>query len=163
MSTQHSDIPVRIASGARRTLVEIAQASTGRDGLEVGGVLIGAVHRDLVEVVEVHAPGPRSVRSEHEFRSDPAHDMALIAAAVERSDGQLGEVGHWHTHPVACRAPSPADLSAIAGLRALSGLERAVAVIAVPVAGSWDLEAIVVRPAFSVDRAERARMVSASA
>lgn len=145
---------VRVRLAARDQLLAIVRQTTAVDQLEVGGLLIGAAHPELFEVVDVAGPGPRAVRGRDSYRPDREHDLALI--------DQLGRdhvVGFWHTHPNGYRAPSTADLTAFATARHALGLRRFLALIVVPTrSGNWEVEAFTVSAGNDRDVVERSRL-----
>lgn len=77
--------------------------------LEKGGVLIGCLRGDDIEVVTWTTPGPSDQRSLFSFeRSDPQH-QATAYDAWTASGGTQTWVGEWHTHPYGEILPSSID------------------------------------------------------
>lgn len=77
---------------------------------EGGGVLLGHLRGEAIEVVAWTTPGPSDQRSLFSFeRSDPRHQAAAHDAWVA-SGGTQTWVGEWHTHPYGDVLPSGIDL-----------------------------------------------------
>lgn len=90
-----------------------AEAAASADGLETGGLLLGHVHDDHVEVRYAGGPGSAAHRSADRFSRDLEHATALAEAAWQL-DRSLW-LGEWHTHLKFGSAPSALDLSTYAG------------------------------------------------
>jgi integrative and conjugative element protein (TIGR02256 family) len=85
-------------------------ATAASDGLETGGILLGADHGlvGLITVRHCGDPGPAAIRRRAYFRRDLAHARSLAADAVA-ADGSAW-IGEWHTHSTALPEPSSRDL-----------------------------------------------------
>jgi integrative and conjugative element protein (TIGR02256 family) len=131
----------RVRLVARGEILRTVARTTGRDGLEAGGVLVGGKAHDLIEVVEAGAPGPKAVRKPGSFLSDVEHDVWLIRRARDRG---LVPVGMWHSHPSGYRGPSRADLAAFAALRELDGDDQLMLLLVPDQDGGFEFDGFVV-------------------
>ena len=85
-------------------------AATAGDGLETGGILLGADQGLAGPIVVRHCgdPGPAAIRRRTYFRRDLAHATTLAADAAA-TDGSAW-IGEWHTHGIPMPEPSSRDL-----------------------------------------------------
>jgi integrative and conjugative element protein (TIGR02256 family) len=85
-------------------------ATAADDGLETGGILLGADHGLAGPITVRHCgePGPAAIRRRAYFRRDLAHARSLAADAAA-ADGSAW-IGEWHTHSTAMPEPSSRDL-----------------------------------------------------
>jgi integrative and conjugative element protein (TIGR02256 family) len=99
---------VLLTRQAADAIAEYAAAAS--DGLETGGILLGADEGLSAPIVVRHCggPGPAAVRRRNFFRRDLAYATALAAGAAA-SDGSAW-IGEWHTHPLDMPEPSGRDL-----------------------------------------------------
>ncbi|EME18528.1 integrative and conjugative element protein, VC0181 family [Rhodococcus triatomae BKS 15-14] len=100
------------------------------DGLETGGILLGADTPGGIVIQHAGDPGPNAKRGERTFLRDLNHARELAQAAwVEDGSQWLGE---WHTHPTGGLSPSDVDLHSY--MRHLHdvdlGFDKFVAIIA---------------------------------
>lgn len=80
------------------------------DTAEAGGVLMGYVRGDHLEVVEVTRPTIWDRRLRYLFeRFAKGHDH-IVKARWRSTDGKLRYLGEWHTHPESVPYPSSTDL-----------------------------------------------------
>lgn len=87
-----------------------AEAQRSCDGLETGGILLGALDPNRrFKVRRAGDPGPAAVREPRYFLRDLAHAQALADAAWRQDRSQW--IGEWHTHPHGPGQPSPTDLA----------------------------------------------------
>jgi len=97
---QHgSDMPVFIAE---EVLAQAAEAARRATPLEIGGVLIGHLHRSdqgLFTEITAAVPAIEAVSSETELRFTPAAWAAVRGAVDLRGSGEL-LLGWYHSHPV---------------------------------------------------------------
>jgi integrative and conjugative element protein (TIGR02256 family) len=99
---------VLFTTQAARQLAALAPLAD--DGLETGGILLGADYglAGPLIVRQCGGPGPAAIRRRMYFRRDLAHAAALAeqAAALDGS----AWIGEWHTHSAAMSEPSSRDL-----------------------------------------------------
>jgi len=79
---------------------------------EAFGVIIGSYEKvaEACKIERVTMPGKRDIQSRSRFvLQDPCHQKA-VDLAFHQSDGCLGYLGTWHTHPVAIPTPSMVDI-----------------------------------------------------
>jgi integrative and conjugative element protein (TIGR02256 family) len=88
----------------------VGYAAAADDGLETGGILLGADEGLAAPIVVRHCggPGPTADRRRNFFRRDLAHATALATDAAA-SDGSAW-IGEWHTHLTDMPEPSGCDL-----------------------------------------------------
>jgi integrative and conjugative element protein (TIGR02256 family) len=101
--------------------------------LDTGGALFGYRNEEDVVAIAATGPGPGR-RSRHAFTADHDHTQRLIDAFYEASNGTLGYLGGWHTHPLGGTAASPRDMATLLDLAKQPEvrLKRPVILIAVP-------------------------------
>lgn len=88
------------------------EAATSADGFETGGLLLGHVHDECVEVRYAGGPGPNARRKSDRFSRDLEHSTAMAQAAWQLDRSVW--VGEWHTHPKGGPPPSQLDLATYA-------------------------------------------------
>lgn len=103
--------PIVLRSAAAQSIA--AEAAASADGLETGGLLLGHVHDDHVEVRYAGGPGLAAHRSSDRFNRDLEYATALAEAAWQLDRSVW--LGEWHTHLAFGPAPSALDLSTYAG------------------------------------------------
>lgn len=100
------------------------------DGLETGGILLGADTTDGAGIRHAGDAGPNAKRGERTFLRDLDHAQHLADSAWLEDGSQW--IGEWHTHPAGELAPSDLDLHSY--MRHLHdaelGLDQFVAIIA---------------------------------
>jgi integrative and conjugative element protein (TIGR02256 family) len=167
LRNEPGEVEVRISESVRSDLREVLRQTTAVDGLEAGGVLLGprrVSDKKPVEVVMAGGPGEDARREANSFGRDHIHDLSVVANAGRSSDGQLVELGVWHSHPTGDDVPSGADLEHFGSMRNLLGGSLFVAVIATPHRDyGWGVPAFavwVIRSGFAdlADICERARV-----
>lgn len=78
---------------------------------ETGGLLLGYTSPDGAQVVrDVIGPGPQASHAHTTFDPDHAWQTAELQRRYLESDGELGYLGDWHSHPHAAGTPSWRDL-----------------------------------------------------
>lgn len=108
------DLPVTIdlTEHAQDQLRQLGRAALP---VETGGILLGC-HVDgrsvVTEVVEI----PDTAATATRYRIPEGNAQAAVAAARE-SDGRVGYLGDWHSHPSGA-GPSPLDVAAMLSLAA---------------------------------------------
>jgi integrative and conjugative element protein (TIGR02256 family) len=75
---------------------------------EAGGVLLGYVRGDHLEVVEATRPTMWDRRLRYLFERFP--NELIVKARWRATDGKLRYLGEWHTHPESVPYPSSTDL-----------------------------------------------------
>jgi integrative and conjugative element protein (TIGR02256 family) len=80
------------------------------DAPEAGGIFLGYRRGEHIHVVDATVPAPKDICSRYSFiRQDPIHQTEATQG-WQRSDGRLGYLGDWHTHPEPQPSPSSLDL-----------------------------------------------------
>jgi hypothetical protein len=149
---------IRFAKLAHDQAVAILRATTERDGLEAGGLLLGQVDKQPFEVVMVAGHGPNARREVSGFAPDVETDLAVADKVRTDSGGSVRAVGTWHSHRQ-WHAPSPDDLRAFNCWRGLLELDTMVTLIALPTREGWTFEGFVTEGGFSRDTCSRARLI----
>jgi integrative and conjugative element protein (TIGR02256 family) len=85
---------------------------------EFGGILLGYVHKEYVEVVEVTVPNQLDSSGPGFFVRSREGAQRSVEEAWERSCGALIYLGEWHTHSQA--NPSPTEIDCVMIKRALA-------------------------------------------
>lgn len=80
------------------------------DASEAGGVLLGYVRGDHLEVVEATRPTPWDRRLRYLFERFPKGHELIVKARWDATEGKLRYLGEWHTHPESTPYPSSTDL-----------------------------------------------------
>lgn len=77
---------------------------------ESGGMILGRIRKDYLDIADVTAPGGHDIQSRFQFiRRDCSHYQVALDA-WEASNSEVGYLGEWHTHPEDSPKPSPIDL-----------------------------------------------------
>ena len=105
-------------SGARLKLPAAVLARLRRFGqassqaLEAGGVLIGRrIDGSLDAIIDtITRPCATDRRTRTSFYRSAPHHQRLVEQAWRRSNGMLGYLGEWHTHPEPRPTASSVDL-----------------------------------------------------
>lgn len=109
-----------IAESVVDRLHELSEAATPE---ETGGLLLGYTAADGTKVLrDAIGPGPRASHASATFDPDQAWQTAELARRYLQSDGVLGYLGDWHSHPGATGTPSRRDLGT---LRLIANTEEA--------------------------------------
>lgn len=83
------------------------------DAPESFGILIGSCEKatESCRIERITTPGKHDVQYRSRFvLKDPCHQKA-VNLAFDRSEGYLGYLGTWHTHPEAIPSPSTVDIN----------------------------------------------------
>lgn len=78
---------------------------------EAGGILLGHVRGDHLEVVEATRPTAWDRRLRFLFERFPQGHELIAKARWGATGGVLRYLGEWHTHPEAIPSPSGTDLT----------------------------------------------------
>lgn len=81
------------------------------DAPEAGGVLLGYVRGDHLEVVEATRPTAWDRRLRYLFERFPMGHELIVQARWGATGGKLRYLGEWHTHPESIPYPSCTDLT----------------------------------------------------
>ena len=77
---------------------------------EAGGVLLGYVRGEHLDIVFATPPQARDVRRRTGYeRNDSAH-QAIADRMWQESSGEIRYLGEWHTHPEDSPSPSSVDI-----------------------------------------------------
>lgn len=83
------------------------------DAPELCGILIGSCEKatESCRIELITTPGKRDIQYRSRFvLKDPCHQKA-VDLAFHRSEGCLGYLGTWHTHPEEIPTPSTVDIN----------------------------------------------------
>lgn len=97
-----------LAASVVDTLLLLATAAAPE---ETGGLLLGYAAADGTKVVrDAIGPGPSASHASATFEPDHVWQTDELARRYFESDGVLGYLGDWHSHPGAVGSPSRRDL-----------------------------------------------------
>lgn len=113
-----------------------------RLGVETGGVLLGAfdVGRRVVYVTGVLPSPPDSVEWPTCYIRGVKGLFTAVKATEDRSGGEVGYIGEWHSHPGLSCIPSEDDQKALADLTGMMGAEGLPGILAIVAEGSMAIE-----------------------
>ena len=139
------EISAELRAQAQHDLRGIAGRTTGRDELEVGGLLLGRREGSRMIVLKATESGPNCIRGRFDFTFDLEHDLALAARLHEQEGLEL--CGIWHSHPVRGYSElSDTDLRAAASWRMNLGVDAFLfTLMARDQAGRWSWYPFVAR------------------
>jgi integrative and conjugative element protein (TIGR02256 family) len=83
----------------------------GKD-VEACGVLLGYVYEKAIEIVTYTAPQPSDARTRSGYVRGLSGHVEEATTAWEKSNGLIGYLGEWHTHPELRPFPSNRDIAA---------------------------------------------------
>lgn len=132
--SQSPDDPCRVLIPAS-VAEEINQfRQEGQFQHEAGGVLLGLRRGPHIEVVKVTTPMAGDIRTRTSFlRRDPRH-FEIAQRLWRESNGTIGYVGEWHTHPEPWPSPSRVDT---AEWRKVLRLEQRLTVFVIVGTANW--------------------------
>lgn len=78
---------------------------------EAGGILLGGIYEDFIQIEAISIPGGNDIRKPYFFQRDRERAQRLINQAFEYSRGTTNYLGEWHTHYQTDPQPSPLDIS----------------------------------------------------
>lgn len=132
--SQSPDDPCRVLFPAA-IAEEIDQfRQDGQYQCEAGGVLLGLRRGPHIEVVKVTTPMAGDTRTRTSFlRRDPGH-FEVAQRLWRESNGTIGYVGEWHTHPEPFPLPSRVDT---AEWRKVLQLEQRLTVFVIVGTSNW--------------------------
>lgn len=82
----------------------------GPNSNEAGGILLGHVRCDHLEIIEASEPSVWDRRYRYLFERQPFWHLRLAKKRWKESGGLIRYVGEWHTHPQDHPKPSSIDL-----------------------------------------------------
>ena len=142
VSEKRSPVSVRLPADTRASIVHMVEETTGRDGLEIGSLILGRSRSTVVELLLACRPGGVPVRGEAFFRSDPDYETDILRRVAPMG---VDAVAYWHAHPRGHRDLSKQDLQAGMWKRSAAGVSCFVEVLVVPSGASWELECWTIR------------------
>ena len=78
---------------------------------EAGGILLGSIYDDFIQIEAISIPGGSDIRKPFFFQRDRDRAQRLINQAHEYSQGLTNYLGEWHTHYQKIPQPSSLDIS----------------------------------------------------
>lgn len=78
---------------------------------ESGGIILGKVYNDRIEVLKLSVPTTLDKASRFNFERSKVGGQIVLDYEFFNSNGQLVYLGEWHTHPESSPTPSITDLS----------------------------------------------------
>lgn len=82
----------------------------GHDSTEAGGILLGYVRGDHLEIIEATEPSRLDRRFKFLFERMPYFHHRFAMRRWRESNGLIRYLGEWHTHPQNHPMPSSIDL-----------------------------------------------------
>lgn len=82
----------------------------GIDSKEAGGILLGHVRSEHLEIIEATEPSFWDKRFRFLFERMPHFHHRLAMKRWKESNGMVRYIGEWHTHPENYPSPSSIDL-----------------------------------------------------
>lgn len=110
MTLHYKDFRVIITESVLRALSKFKQ--TGRKN-EQGGILLGTVSDDIIEINRISIPTMFDKSSRHGFIRDKKSAQLFVDYEFENSNGKIIYLGEWHTHPENYPTPSYQDKNMI--------------------------------------------------
>ncbi|OOV87851.1 ThiF family adenylyltransferase [Oceanospirillum linum] len=98
-------IPVSVAEELKSYRQE------GSSDVESAGLLIGYGKDSTYTLYRITSPQKSDIQSRAYFKLDPAPHQKIVDEYFSSSDGLLGYIGTWHTHPQSIPSPSNLDLN----------------------------------------------------
>lgn len=83
----------------------------GIDSKEAGGILLGHVRGEHLEIIEATEPSFWDKRFRFLFERMPFFHHQLAMKRWKESNGVVRYIGEWHTHPQSYPSPSSIDLN----------------------------------------------------
>ena len=87
-----------------------------RSVAETGGIFVGFKAEGIVVVAHATGPGPKAKHSLYNFERDVQYCNEEMEKLFYDSNGTLGYIGEWHTHPLGFLSPSGPDDKAMFGI-----------------------------------------------
>ncbi|NVK73763.1 MAG: ThiF family adenylyltransferase [Oceanospirillaceae bacterium] len=102
------DLKLRIPASVVEELTSYRQ--DGSDDVESAGLLIGYGKGSTYTLYRITSPQESDIQSRAYFKLDSAPHQKIVDEYFSSSDGLLGYIGTWHTHPQSIPSPSNLDL-----------------------------------------------------
>lgn len=100
---------ITFSAGVLKVFEEFRQEDAASP--EAGGILLGHVRGDHLEVVEATRPTAWDRRFRYLFERFPQGHELIAKARWVATGGKLRYLGEWHTHPESIPNPSGTDLN----------------------------------------------------
>ncbi|SNV35354.1 Uncharacterised protein [Chryseobacterium taklimakanense] len=81
--------------------------------LEAGGVLMGSIFHDRIEILRISIPTPFDKSNRYGFVRDKRSAKIFIDYEFVNSKGKIIYLGEWHSHPEDYPTPSSQDIKMI--------------------------------------------------
>ncbi|WP_024617202.1 Mov34/MPN/PAD-1 family protein [Pseudomonas kilonensis] len=95
-----------------QNVVEVLESHLQSDsGTEAGGILLGHVRGQHLEVLEASEPTNQDRRLRYFFERMIHGHKSLADRRWQESNGLVRYIGEWHTHPQEIPSPSSIDLN----------------------------------------------------
>lgn len=108
MEFELNKIPFKIDNSVFETFKKYIQDDNKKE--ESGGVLIGKVYDNHIEILDCSEPTQFDKRSRYNFNRSFKSAQEFIDMKFESSQGKEIYLGEWHTHPENNPRPSGIDL-----------------------------------------------------
>lgn len=110
MIFKYQNIKIAISQSVLDGLNNFVQ--TGKK-LENGGVLMGSIFDNRIEILRISVPTPFDKCNRYGFIRDKKSAKLFIDYEFVNSNGKIIYLGEWHTHPEDYPAPSSQDIKMI--------------------------------------------------
>jgi integrative and conjugative element protein (TIGR02256 family) len=80
------------------------------DAVEACGILLGRQYDQAIEVTDITTPQRTDMRTRVGFKRERKGHVDLAVSKWKESNGLIGYLGEWHTHPEHVPTPSLKDL-----------------------------------------------------
>lgn len=100
----------RVAIDAHALLIFSQYQQTGRSSYEACGILLGREWEGTLEITEATPPQKSDRRHRTGYVRMTAGHLALARESWKASNGLIGYLGEWHSHPEDHAHPSKQDL-----------------------------------------------------
>ncbi|WP_186434951.1 Mov34/MPN/PAD-1 family protein [Gillisia sp. Hel_I_86] len=97
-----------------KSVLEVFSSEIEKFGLiETGGVLLGYNQNNQLIITRATDGGPKAIHEDFYFQADSHYIDMIIDMEYANSDGKIGYVGEWHSHPQIYPTPSEVDLNSL--------------------------------------------------
>lgn len=111
--SQKNEIKIQINEEVKKTIICEIDKNTS---IETGGVLVGFINMNIINIAYASSPGPEAVMQPNKFNRDVSFCQKFLDDLFKKTDGKIIYLGEWHYHPQGSSYPSEIDLSSMASI-----------------------------------------------
>lgn len=100
----------------------------GNSDIEACGILLGRLYEGAIEVTQYTPPQLSDERTRYSYVRSRTGHLEIATKIWEESNGLVGYVGEWHTHPESQPLPSSKDIIEAKKI-AKANLEKLLAIV----------------------------------